>query len=93
MILAERKVRVDGKVRTEPRFPAGFMDVITIADTNEQFRLLYNVKGRFHVHRISNEEAAVRAMKGKWLVVFVWMNRWRERCDDARRMGKGGGKG
>merc|ERR1712159_91743 len=60
MILAERKVRVDGKVRTEPRFPAGFMDVITIADTNEQFRLLYNVKGRFHVHRISNEEAAYK---------------------------------
>ena len=34
-------------------------DVISIQKTDEKFRLLYDVKGRFAVHRISNEEAKV----------------------------------
>lgn len=34
-------------------------DVITIDKTGENFRLLYDVKGRFTVHRITNEEAKV----------------------------------
>lgn len=36
-----------------------FIDVITIEKTNEYFRLIYDVKGRFTVHRISIEEAKV----------------------------------
>lgn len=35
------------------------LDVITIEKTNEYFRLIYDVKGRFTVHRISAEEAKV----------------------------------
>ena len=34
-------------------------DVITIEKTGENFRLVYDVKGRFTVHRISSEEAKV----------------------------------
>ena len=34
-------------------------DVITIEKTNEFFRLIYDVKGRFAVHRITKEEAKV----------------------------------
>ena len=34
-------------------------DVITIDKTNENFRLLYDVKGRFTIHRIKQEEAMV----------------------------------
>ena len=34
-------------------------DVISIDKTNENFRLLYDVKGRFTVHRIQKEEAKV----------------------------------
>ncbi|KAH9496019.1 40S ribosomal protein S4 [Bulinus truncatus] len=33
------------------------MDVVTIDRTNENFRILYDVKGRFVVHRIKAEEA------------------------------------
>merc|ERR1712179_591404 len=55
-ILKQRLVKVDGKVRTDVKFPAGFMDVITIEKTNENFRLIYDVKGRFAVHRITPEE-------------------------------------
>jgi len=55
-ILMQRLVKVDGKVRTDRNFPAGFMDVISMEKTNEQFRLIYDVKGRFAVHRITPEE-------------------------------------
>lgn len=36
------------------------LDVVTIDKTGENFRLLYDVKGRFTVHRIMPEEAKVR---------------------------------
>jgi len=55
-ILMQRLVAVDGKIRTDVNYPAGFMDVITIEKTNENFRLIYDVKGRFAVHRITPEE-------------------------------------
>lgn len=35
-------------------------DVISIEKTNEHFRMLYDVRGRFAVHRVSAEEAKVR---------------------------------
>lgn len=56
-IVKQRLIKVDGKVRTHHCFPAGFMDVISLEKTGEHFRLLYDVKGRFVVHGITNEEA------------------------------------
>lgn len=38
MILMQRLVKVDGKVRTDVTYPAGFMDVITLDKTNDNFR-------------------------------------------------------
>ena len=52
-ILMQRLVRVDGKVRTDCTYPAGFMDVIDIEKTDEHFRLIYDSKGRFVTHRIT----------------------------------------
>jgi len=63
LIVMQRHIKVDGKVRTDINFPAGFMDVITIEETGENFRLLYDVKGRFVVHRISDEEAKYKLCK------------------------------
>lgn len=34
-------------------------DVISIQKTGEHFRLIYDVKGRFTIHRITPEEAKV----------------------------------
>jgi len=62
-ILSQRVIKVDHKVRTDSTFPAGFMDVITIEKTNEYFRLLYNVKGKFTLHRIKQEEAKYKLCK------------------------------
>lgn len=36
-----------------------FLDVVTIEKTSEFFRLIYDVKGRFTVHRITADEAKV----------------------------------
>lgn len=36
-----------------------YADVITIEKTGEFFRLVYDVKGRFAIHRITAEEAKV----------------------------------
>jgi len=57
MIVMRRAIEIDGKVRTDINYPAGFQDVIRIAKTSEQFRLLYDIKGRYILHRIEPEEA------------------------------------
>ena len=60
MICLERCVQVDGKVRTDMNFPAGFMDVVELEKSGDKFRLLYDTKGRFALHRINNEEKAFK---------------------------------
>ena len=63
MIVMQRLIRVDGKVRTDMAFPAGFMDVIQIEKTKENFRLLWNTKGRFAVHKVKPDETAFKLCK------------------------------
>jgi len=57
MIVMRRLVKVDHKVRTDLNYPAGFMDVLSLEKTDEHFRLLYDTKGRFILHRITPKEA------------------------------------
>src|SRR5882762_10011976 len=40
-----------------------FADVISIEKSGEHFRLLYDVKGRFTIHRITPEEATYKLLK------------------------------
>jgi small subunit ribosomal protein S4e len=51
---------VDGKVRRDPRFPLGCMDVVSIAKCNEHFRMLHDIRGRFQPHRIDAKEAGFK---------------------------------
>jgi small subunit ribosomal protein S4e len=60
MIAMQRLVKVDGKVRTEINFPAGFMDVVHIEKSNDTFRLMYDTKGRFLLHSIGAAEASYK---------------------------------
>jgi small subunit ribosomal protein S4e len=62
-ILKLRQVKVDGKVRTSPFYPAGLMDVISIPKTDENFRLVYDIKGRFTVLPIKADEAKYKLLK------------------------------
>jgi len=63
MIVMRRSVQVDHQVRTDLNYPAGFQDVISIPKTDEQFRLLYDTKGRFVLHRITKEEASYKLLR------------------------------
>lgn len=65
MICQSKHVQVDGKVRTDPNFPAGFMDVIEIPKSGDQFRLIYDTKKRYVLHRISDEEKKYKLCKVK----------------------------
>uniref|UniRef100_A0AAQ4RTN1 Ribosomal protein S4 X-linked n=1 Tax=Gasterosteus aculeatus aculeatus TaxID=481459 RepID=A0AAQ4RTN1_GASAC len=50
-------------------FFLSFPDVISIEKTGEHFRLIYDVKGRFTVHRITAEEAKYKLCKVKKIMV------------------------
>jgi len=56
MIVMRRLVEVDGKVRTDPNYPAGLMDVIRLGKVNEAFRVLYDVKGRYILHELKDQK-------------------------------------
>ncbi|VAH18521.1 unnamed protein product [Triticum turgidum subsp. durum] len=62
-IMMQRHIMVDGKVRTDKTYPAGLMDVVSIPKTGENFRLLYDTKGRFRLHSIKDEEAKFKLCK------------------------------
>jgi len=64
-IVRQRLIKVDNKVRTDPGYPSGFMDVVSIEKSNEHFRILYDVKGRFTIHRITPEECKYKLLKVK----------------------------
>mmetsp|Transcript_65501 Transcript_65501/g.168574 ORF Transcript_65501/g.168574 Transcript_65501/m.168574 type:complete len:180 (+) Transcript_65501:1-540(+) len=46
-------------------YPSGFMDVVQIEKTKENFRLLYDTKSRFVMHKVVNEEAKYKLCRVK----------------------------
>jgi small subunit ribosomal protein S4e len=67
MIVAAKdgNIAVDGKIRKDPKYPVGFMDVLTILKTKTHYRLLYDSKGRFGLHKIQPSEAEFKLCKVK----------------------------
>jgi len=63
MILRQKLVNVDSRPRVDPKYPAGFQDVIEIPRTGERFRLFYDVKGRFTLVKIGEAEASIKLCK------------------------------
>jgi ribosomal protein S4E len=63
IICLNKQIKVDGKIRVDPNFPAGFMDVVELPKSGDAFRLMYDVKGRFVLHRINNEEKKYKLAK------------------------------
>lgn len=59
----EGLIKVDGRIRRNHRYPLGQMDVVTIEKTNEFFRMLLDVKGKFVPHRIDAKEAGFKLCK------------------------------
>ena len=60
-------IQIDGKVRTDITYPAGFMDIISIDKTGENFCLIYDTKGRFAIYHITPEEAKYKWRKKRHL--------------------------
>lgn len=46
-VIKQGVISVDGKVRKDHRYPAGFMDVIEVKPTREHFRIMTGPKGLF----------------------------------------------
>ncbi|KAK1346588.1 hypothetical protein QTO34_000445 [Cnephaeus nilssonii] len=68
-IFMQRFIKIDGKVRTDITYPDGFMDVISIDKTAENFRLICDTKGHFAVHCITPEEAKHKLCKVRKIFV------------------------
>ncbi|EOQ99440.1 hypothetical protein E3P92_02628 [Wallemia ichthyophaga] len=68
-ILQQRLIKIDNKARTDRTYPTGFQDVISVEASGEHFRILYDTKGRFTVHRITDEEAQFKLLKVKKVAI------------------------
>lgn len=69
LIVMQRLIEIDGKVRTDVCYPTGFMDVVSISKTKEHFRILLDTKGRFVPHSIRAEEAAYKLCRVRKIIV------------------------
>ncbi|KAL4839383.1 hypothetical protein H8958_000194 [Nasalis larvatus] len=62
-ICIQQFIKINGKVRTDITYPAGFMDVISIDKTGENFHLIYDTKGRFAIHHITPKRPSTSCEK------------------------------
>ncbi|MBS3815240.1 MAG: 30S ribosomal protein S4e [Hadesarchaea archaeon] len=62
-ILGNGDVKVDGVVRKDPRFPVGFMDIIQINKSENNWRVIYDEKGYLALNEIPDEEAEFKLAK------------------------------
>ncbi len=63
IILHERSVLVDGKVRTKKDYPVGLMDVVSIPKEAKHFRMKVDWKGRLVPVEIEETEAKEKLLK------------------------------
>jgi len=61
----EGNIAVDGKIRKDVKYPVGFMDVISLLKANVNYRILYDVKGRFGLVKISKDESKFKLCRVK----------------------------
>jgi len=59
----EGSVKIDHKIRRDIKYPVGCNDILTIEKTGENFRILYDSKGRFVLKKIQPDEATFKILK------------------------------
>lgn len=62
-VLNNNMVRVDGKIVKDRRFPVGFMDVLTIENMENEYIIMYDLKGKLVVRINSPENKGVKLSK------------------------------
>ena len=55
-ILNTKEIIVDGKKVSEPKFPVGLFDTLSIPATNQHFRVVFDAKGRLKLLPIQKNE-------------------------------------
>lgn len=55
-IANEGKIKIDGKQRIDDKFPVGLMDVVSLRDAGESYRVLPAKGGRLILHAIKGDE-------------------------------------
>lgn len=70
LILNKKQMLVDGKRRKNVKLPVGIMDVVSIPETSQHFRMLLNKNGMIYALEIKKEEANIKLCKitGKSIV-------------------------
>ena len=63
-IIGSRDILIDGKVVTDYKRPVGFMDVITIPKTKENYRVVLDSMGYLRLVQITKDKA-------KWKLVRI----------------------
>lgn len=62
-IIKRGRILVDGKPRLDTRFPIGLMDVVSLPDKGENYRVLPAHNGKFKLIPISEEETGFKLCK------------------------------
>lgn len=67
-IIKMGKVLVDGRVRKEEKLPVGLMDVVSLPDANENYRVLFDRKGRIKLKPTENPDVKLCKIKNKTVI-------------------------
>jgi len=62
-ILQDKEIIVDGKRRKNPRYPVGFMDVLSIPVSKEHFKLIINKSKKLDLEKITEAESKQKTCK------------------------------
>ena len=62
-IINNGDILIDGKAKKDYKFPVGFMDILSIPKTGDNYRLLLDTKGRLNLHPITEDDAKFKLAK------------------------------
>lgn len=62
-LVSAREIMVDGRIVNDRKFPVGFMDVVTVSKTGDNYRMLIDTHGRFKMTPIAPEEAKSKLVR------------------------------
>ncbi len=62
-ILSGRMCEIDGRPRTEEKFPVGLMDVVSFPKAGKYYRMMVDEKGRMVPREITKEESATKLVR------------------------------
>lgn len=64
-VLREKEILVDGRRRKEPKFSVGLMDVVSLKDADEHYRVVFNKNGKMALAKIDAKEASIKPCRVK----------------------------